>query len=82
MAKDWFREQVLALGAEYKVNATGSQFALFKDLGEDPTIPPIAVGSHLDSVATGGKFDGPLGVGDPQRGSLPTMCWRRVYYQG
>lgn len=60
MARDWFRDQVLALGAEYKVNGTGSQFALFK--GEDNTIPPIAMGSHLDSVATGGKFDGPLGV--------------------
>jgi N-carbamoyl-L-amino-acid hydrolase len=58
--RDWFREQVLALGADYKVNATGTQFALFK--GEDNSIPPIAMGSHLDSVATGGKFDGPLGV--------------------
>ncbi|KAF4122877.1 Peptidase family M20/M25/M40 [Geosmithia morbida] len=60
MAKDWFREQVTALGAEYQVNGTGSQFALF-DWG-DRSIPPIAMGSHLDSVATGGKFDGPLGV--------------------
>ncbi|KAE8827297.1 hypothetical protein PTNB85_08650 [Pyrenophora teres f. teres] len=58
--RDWFREQVLALGAEYKVNATGTQFALVR--GEDSSIPPIAMGSHLDSVATGGKFDGPLGV--------------------
>ncbi|KAF2098864.1 N-carbamoyl-L-amino-acid hydrolase [Rhizodiscina lignyota] len=59
-ARDWFRDQVLALGADYKVNATGTQFALIK--GEDMSIPPIAMGSHLDSVATGGKFDGPLGV--------------------
>ncbi|KAL4807452.1 glycosyl hydrolases family 31-domain-containing protein [Aspergillus unguis] len=60
LARDWFREQVLALGAKYTVNATGSQFATFE--GEDSTIPPIAMGSHLDTVATGGKFDGPLGV--------------------
>jgi N-carbamoyl-L-amino-acid hydrolase len=59
-ARDWFRDQVLQLGAEYKVNATGSQFAVFG--GEDYTVPPIAMGSHLDTVATGGKFDGPLGV--------------------
>lgn len=26
------------------------------------SLPPIAMGSHLDSVATGGRFDGPLGV--------------------
>lgn len=60
MAKDWFREQVTALGAEYQVNGTGTQFALF-DWG-DKSIPPIAMGSHMDTVATGGKFDGPLGV--------------------
>lgn len=28
----------------------------------DNSIPPIAMGSHLDTVATGGRFDGPLGV--------------------
>lgn len=61
MARDWFHDQVMKLGAiRYFVNATGSQFAVFK--GEDDSIPPIAMGSHLDSVATGGKFDGPLGV--------------------
>ena len=61
--RDWFREQVLALGADYKVNATGTQIAKFP--GEDESIPPIAMGSHLDTVATGGKFDGPLGVWNP-----------------
>jgi N-carbamoyl-L-amino-acid hydrolase len=59
-ARDWFRDQLLALGADYKVNATGTQFGLLP--GEDMSIPPIAKGSHLDTVATGGKFDGPLGV--------------------
>lgn len=38
----------------------GAQFATFA--GENGSIPPIAMGSHLDSVATGGRFDGPLGV--------------------
>ena len=42
------------------VNGTGSQFAAFP--GEDESIPPIALGSHLDTVATGGRFDGVLGV--------------------
>lgn len=51
---------MLALGAEYKVNATGTQFGLIPGL--DNSIPPIAIGSHMDTVATGGKFDGPLGV--------------------
>lgn len=53
-------ENVAAVINMFQVNATGTQFALFD--GEDNSIPPIAMGSHLDSVATGGKFDGPLGV--------------------
>ena len=30
--------------------------------GRDPTRRAVAVGSHLDTQPTGGKFDGPLGV--------------------
>lgn len=61
MARDWFRDQVCSLGAKsYTVNGTGSQFATFS--GSSDQIAPIAMGSHLDSVATGGRFDGPLGV--------------------
>jgi N-carbamoyl-L-amino-acid hydrolase len=72
MARDWFREQVLALGADYKVNATGTQFAKFE--GEDNSIPPIAMGSHMDTVATGGKFDGPLGVSLASHPSFSQWC--------
>lgn len=61
LARDWFAEQVHSLKPKsYAVNGTGSQFVTFQ--GEDDSLPPIAMGSHLDSVATGGRFDGPLGV--------------------
>ena len=30
--------------------------------GRDPTRKPVAIGSHLDTVPTGGKFDGVYGV--------------------
>src|SRR6185312_13282515 len=30
--------------------------------GADPTAPPVAFGSHLDTVPTGGRFDGVSGV--------------------
>jgi len=30
--------------------------------GKDPTRKPVAIGSHLDTVPTGGKFDGVYGV--------------------
>jgi len=61
MARDWFHDQVRALEAKsYMVNGTGSQFATFA--GRNSSLAPIAMGSHLDSVLTGGRFDGPLGV--------------------
>ncbi|MFT4002898.1 MAG: Zn-dependent hydrolase [Rhizobium sp.] len=30
--------------------------------GLDPTLPPLLIGSHLDSQPTGGRFDGALGT--------------------
>ena len=29
--------------------------------GRDPSLPPILIGSHVDSVTDGGNFDGPVG---------------------
>jgi acetylornithine deacetylase/succinyl-diaminopimelate desuccinylase-like protein len=60
IARDWFAEEVKALGCKYEVDRMGSQWATMA--GENNDIPPIGVGSHLDSVQSGGKFDGPLGV--------------------
>ncbi|KAK7701207.1 hypothetical protein SLS57_011842 [Botryosphaeria dothidea] len=60
IARDWFANEAKALGCKYDVDAMGCQWATFE--GENNAIPPIGVGSHLDSVQSGGKFDGPLGV--------------------
>lgn len=30
--------------------------------GSDPAAPPLIIGSHIDSVRDGGRYDGPLGV--------------------
>jgi N-carbamoyl-L-amino-acid hydrolase len=38
----------------------GNIFA--RRLGRDPLLPPIAIGSHLDTQPTGGKYDGIIGV--------------------
>ncbi len=38
----------------------GNMFA--KREGAEPSLPPVFVGSHLDTQPTGGKFDGVLGV--------------------
>ena len=49
-----------AIGLEPSNDEAGNLFLRY--LGTDPGLPPVMVGSHIDSQPTGGKFDGPLGV--------------------
>ena len=58
--RDWLKAQCQALGCTVKVDEVGNMFA--RRPGKNPQLPPIAMGSHLDTQPTGGKFDGPLGV--------------------
>lgn len=34
----------------------------FYKMGTDPSLPPLVIGSHLDAVPNGGRYDGVLGV--------------------
>lgn len=47
-------------GCSVRVDEVGNIFA--RREGHNPALPPIAVGSHLDTQPSGGKFDGVLGV--------------------
>jgi N-carbamoyl-L-amino-acid hydrolase len=47
-------------GLPVAIDAMGNMFA--RREGADPTLPPVLLGSHLDTQQPGGKFDGPLGV--------------------
>ena len=58
--RDWLKAQCAALGCAMTVDEVGNMFA--RRLGKNSNLPPIAMGSHLDTQPTGGKFDGPLGV--------------------
>src|SRR5215475_5831315 len=58
--RDWFKQRVEALGCTVTVDDMGAMFARRPGQGAD--IPPILLGSHLDTQPTGGKFDGVLGV--------------------
>src|ERR1043165_1585243 len=58
--RDWFRARCEALGCTVTVDDMGAMFA--HRPGQRNDIPPIAMGSHLDTQPTGGKFDGVLGV--------------------
>ncbi|OLC43643.1 MAG: hypothetical protein AUH43_20280 [Acidobacteria bacterium 13_1_40CM_65_14] len=48
-----------AAGLQPRIDPAGNIFA--KRAGGDATLPPILFGSHIDSVPSGGNFDGDLG---------------------
>ena len=52
----WCREA----GLQVTIDRMGNIFA--RRPGTDQNLPPVMLGSHLDTVPTGGKFDGVLGV--------------------
>ena len=58
--RDWFKAQCEALGCTVAVDEVGNMFA--RRPGKKENLAPIAMGSHLDTQPTGGKFDGTLGV--------------------
>ena len=58
--REWFKARCEALGCTVTVDDMGAMFA--RRPGQRNDIPPIAMGSHLDTQPTGGKFDGVLGV--------------------
>jgi|SRR5579872_2560829 len=49
-----------AIGVEPSNDAAGNLFLRLP--GTEPDLPPVLVGSHIDSQPTGGKFDGSYGV--------------------
>ena len=49
-----------AAGLTVSVDGMGNLFA--RRPGQDGSLPPVMMGSHLDTQPTGGKFDGVLGV--------------------
>ena len=48
------------LGLTVEIDAIGNVFATRP--GRDPALAPVMTGSHIDTVRTGGRFDGNLGV--------------------
>jgi hypothetical protein len=60
LVRDWFGKACTNLGLTISIDAVGNMFA--RRAGKNPELPPILMGSHLDTQPTGGKFDGILGV--------------------
>ena len=58
--RDWFKNECEKLGCAVEIDEVGNMFAT--RAGKRSDVLPIALGSHLDTQPTGGKFDGVLGV--------------------
>ena len=59
-ARAWLRGQIVAAGLEFRIDRAGNHSAF---LACGPAgAPTLLMGSHLDSVPHGGRFDGALGV--------------------
>jgi len=59
-ARDLFCRWAREAGLAVEVDGIGNLFA--RRAGTDPSLPPVAMGSHLDSQPSGGRFDGAYGV--------------------
>ena len=59
-ARHLLRRWCEAAGLTMSVDTMGNMF--FRREGEEPALPPVYMGSHLDTQPTGGRFDGVLGV--------------------
>ncbi|HEV7259817.1 MAG TPA: M20 family metallo-hydrolase [Bosea sp. (in: a-proteobacteria)] len=57
--RDWLVGQMKDLGLEVKVDAIGNVVGILKGREQGAA---VIMGSHIDTVGTGGRFDGALGV--------------------
>jgi len=58
--RDQFVQWAKAAGCTVEIDRLGNIFA--RRAGSDPSLPPVAIGSHLDTQICGGRYDGILGV--------------------
>jgi hydantoinase/carbamoylase family amidase len=59
-AKEYIKRQLQHENMEVRMDEVGNIIA--KREGQNPLLPPVAFGSHIDSVYEAGRYDGALGV--------------------
>ena len=59
-ARVYVKELMLKAGLEVSVDFAGN--IIGKRVGKNPSLKPIAFGSHIDEVPNGGDYDGPVGT--------------------
>ena len=84
--RDLFVDWANAAGCTVEIDRLGNIFA--RRPGTDPSLPAVAIGSHLDTQICGGRYDGILGVlcglevvrtlndrGLQTRRGIEVICW-------
>lgn len=59
-ARAWLIQQMQSLNMDVSIDASSNIIGSIK--GKNLELPPIIIGSHLDTVEAGGRFDGIIGV--------------------
>lgn len=57
---DILTREAQSMGMQAYELLSGSRMFIYP--GEDPTLAPEVIGSHIDSVKKGGRYDGPAGI--------------------
>src|SRR5581483_8551206 len=59
-ARAFVKQLCAEAGLALREDAVGNTFACWT--GEEPDLPPVATGSHIDAIPNAGRFDGTVGV--------------------
>src|SRR5579862_3442687 len=59
-ARRFVKDLCRQAGLTVREDAAGNTFARWE--GSDPTLAPVATGSHIDAIPNAGRFDGTVGV--------------------
>lgn len=59
-ARAWVETEMCSLGLVVRTDPAGNSIGLYP--GQVSDLPPLALGSHTDTVPNGGRYDGALGV--------------------
>lgn len=59
-SRRWLKERMAEAGLTVCIDAASNMIGIQE--GQEASLPPIVIGSHTDSVAGGGRFDGVAGV--------------------
>ncbi|NDE46720.1 MAG: diaminopropionate ammonia-lyase [Betaproteobacteria bacterium] len=60
LGRDWLIKAMESLKLVIQIDKIGNIFGIYE--GMSPDLDPVMTGSHIDTVRTGGRYDGCLGV--------------------